>query len=572
MIHYPFKPVVILIGFLFLSNCSYASLLDTDIRNMSKTERAEFIKNLHLEGESFSKFKSVLPKWLKICEEKNDKLSKVRLLYKKYLERDSFNFTFEEEKELLLEGIKMGQVNSCHAEKILFRHYYNFFHFYKEGKNIEKLYIKILEEVEEIKKIGYEEFSPFDLSKILHHNGRIFYDLSDYDNALKVLTIAETYAPVIYTYDYLHNLLGILNLIQSINKNKKNYDLGIEYAHRIRNITEKCFKENAYCYFWQGLSSLDIAEMLVSQNKIEEGEKFASSGYDLIINTKFFKHDGEAEYDAITVMVNIKFKLKKYSEIGPLLERQAKLMKDEESNEGFYFKRLPFFEHSAALAEYNGDYKSAIRYKNQAKIYSDSLEKRNNARKIEQLNQQNKIQLLQNEINLIEKDKKINIWIRNATLLLLLLSGALFYIRYISLKALQKEKEIELERSSKELEAITENFQQKSALFEQMKKEMENINTEKDKQIYLEKLNTITLIKDDDWHHFKTTFEKVHPDYINHLKEKYEDITPAEIRLMVLEKLNFDLNAMANTLGISKQSIHQTKYRMKKKYGEEVVK
>lgn len=561
-----------LLGFLLFSNCVYANVLDTDIGKMSKTERAAFLNGLHLEGDMFFKFKSVLPKWLNICEEKNDQLSKVRLLYKKYLERDSFKFTFEEEKKLLEEGINISEDNAYHAEKILFSHYYQFFHYYKEGKNIEKLYVYLLQEFEEIKKVGYENFTPYDLSKILQHNGKIFYDLLDYDNALNVLKVSEKYAPVKYTYEYLYNLMGILSVSQAIYKNNKNYDSGLEYAHKIRAITEKCYKENTYCYFWQGLSSLDIAEMLMSQNKINEGEIYAAKGYDLIKNTPPFQHDGEAEYDALNVMIKIKFKLKKYDEIRPLLERQAELMKYEKRNEDFYFKQLSFYEHSAALAEYNGDYKSAVEYTKTAKVFSDSLEKRNDARKIEQLNQKNKIKILQSEISLIEKDKKINIWIRNATLLLLLLSGALFYIRYITLKTRQKAKEAELENSKRELEAITENFQQKSVLFEQMKTKMENIISEKDTQDYVEKLNTITLVKDEDWHHFKTTFEKVHPNFINGLKEKYEEITPAEIRVMVLEKLNFDLNAMANTLGISKQSVHKTKYRMKKKYGEEVVK
>lgn len=565
----PIKLILFFTALLCSASLSAQAILETDIAIMSKKERANFIKDLHLEGEMFSKFKSVLPTWIKICEKKNDNLSKVRLLYKQYLERDSFKFTFDEEKIFLKEGIKISEENSFHAERILFSHYFNFFHYYKEGKNIEKLYVYLIKEVEEIRKIGYEKFSPYDLSKILQHNGKTFFDLSDYDNALNVLLIAEKYAPINYTTDYLYNYIGTLNIIQSIHKNNENYNLGLEYAYKINQKTKGCIKENTFCVYWQGLSSLDIADMLVRQNNIEKGEIYALQGYEIIKNSVAYDNNNEAEYDALNVLVKIKLNLKKYNEIKPLLERQSYLMEEEKDLEGFYFKQLPYYENSALLAEKNGDFKTAIRFKNIAKTFLDSLVKRNDARRIEQLNQQHKIQNLQKEISLIEKDKKINIWIRNATLLLLLLSGALFYIRYITLKAKQKQKQIELEISKKELDAIAANFQQKSILLEQMKNEMENVNSEKDKLDSLEKLSSITLLKDEDWHNFKTTFEKVHPNFINELKEKYQDITPSEIRVMVLEKLNFDLQAMANTLGVSKQSIHQTRYRMRKKYGEE---
>lgn len=58
--------------------------------------------------------------------------------------------------------------------------------------------------------------------------------------------------------------------------------------------------------------------------------------------------------------------------------------------------------------------------------------------------------------------------------------------------------------------------------------------------------------------HFKSPF-------YHRTKKQFPTITPAEIRLTVLEKLGLNTREMANTLGVNKNTIHQIRLRLRKK-------
>ena len=267
------------------------------------------------------------------------------------------------------------------------------------------------------------------------------------------------------------------------------------------------------------------------------------------------------------MLIGIKIKLHKYEEAKPLLKRAQALRSLFTNRSASYFKQIPLFEHEIKLAEQNGDWKKVVELQKLLKPIQDSLSRKNDFKTQENLKNQNKLNQLKAELSLTLKEKQLNTWIRNASLLLLLLSGALFFSLYNTMRSKKKIKEKELENAQRELDVLSKNLIEKSNILDEMRREMIQISDEAEKNNYLEKLSSYSILKDEDWHEFKLIFEKVYPDYISSLKKEYEDITPAEIRLLVLEKLNFSQEAMANNLGISKQAIYQTKYRLRKKYG-----
>jgi DNA-directed RNA polymerase specialized sigma24 family protein len=82
---------------------------------------------------------------------------------------------------------------------------------------------------------------------------------------------------------------------------------------------------------------------------------------------------------------------------------------------------------------------------------------------------------------------------------------------------------------------------------------------------------TILLLEDSvvltnkDWRDFSETFESVHPGFFQRLGEKFAELTPAEIRFMILARLQFSVKEMAAVLGVSGEAIRQMRYRIKKK-------
>lgn len=71
--------------------------------------------------------------------------------------------------------------------------------------------------------------------------------------------------------------------------------------------------------------------------------------------------------------------------------------------------------------------------------------------------------------------------------------------------------------------------------------------------------------QDKDWEDFKMYFEKVHPHFYQKLKEKVPDLSPAELRLSTLLKLNLSTKDIAAILKVAPDSIRIARYRLRKK-------
>ena len=72
---------------------------------------------------------------------------------------------------------------------------------------------------------------------------------------------------------------------------------------------------------------------------------------------------------------------------------------------------------------------------------------------------------------------------------------------------------------------------------------------------------------DDDWQEFETVFQQVHSDFFEKLKMLYPKLTPAEVRLCAMIRLNLHSKDMAAIMGISQDSLRIARYRLRKKLG-----
>ena len=73
------------------------------------------------------------------------------------------------------------------------------------------------------------------------------------------------------------------------------------------------------------------------------------------------------------------------------------------------------------------------------------------------------------------------------------------------------------------------------------------------------------ILTDEDWRTFKIRFGSIYPHFFVRINESLIIITEAEIRILVLMRLNLKSKDMANILGISPQSVRVCKMRLKKK-------
>lgn len=133
----------------------------------------------------------------------------------------------------------------------------------------------------------------------------------------------------------------------------------------------------------------------------------------------------------------------------------------------------------------------------------------------------------------------------------------------------RKELQKDLDFKNKQLVTKSLNILQKKELILDMKEKVQKFRDEGSIRELSKLSNQIdySFSLDKDWDDFKLYFEEVHINFYNTLKTSYNDLTPNELKLSALIKLNFSSKEMADILGISPDSVKKARYRLRKKLG-----
>lgn len=78
-------------------------------------------------------------------------------------------------------------------------------------------------------------------------------------------------------------------------------------------------------------------------------------------------------------------------------------------------------------------------------------------------------------------------------------------------------------------------------------------------------LDSIKILRDEDWQTFKQLFSQVYPRFLTALTLLNPEISEAEKRLACLIRLNYTQQRIATTLGISHESVRKTNLRLRKR-------
>ncbi|GGF04186.1 hypothetical protein GCM10010984_21890 [Chishuiella changwenlii] len=173
----------------------------------------------------------------------------------------------------------------------------------------------------------------------------------------------------------------------------------------------------------------------------------------------------------------------------------------------------------------------------------------------------------------LQNEKKIansRFMLTAVSVLAVLLISAFFVYRYLSIiKFRKKQLEIDLENSKQlihvkeeELKTYIIDLTNKNNIIHQLQ--------EPDKKVTNPEYNIDDLLEekiftDDGWDRFKKRFAAIYPDFFSKITQSDISVTEAEVRILVLMRLKLNGNDMANTLGISPQSVRVCKMRLKKK-------
>lgn len=137
---------------------------------------------------------------------------------------------------------------------------------------------------------------------------------------------------------------------------------------------------------------------------------------------------------------------------------------------------------------------------------------------------------------------------------------------------LKNEKlEVEIEAKNSELASNTMHLVQKADLMSKVKTELFKLKKELKDDIQIADFNKIIRQlnteekSDESWEQFSVHFDKVHVDFIKHLKDSFPTITSNELRLSAYLKMNLSTKEIAKLMKISPRGVEIGRYRLRKK-------
>jgi DNA-binding CsgD family transcriptional regulator len=113
---------------------------------------------------------------------------------------------------------------------------------------------------------------------------------------------------------------------------------------------------------------------------------------------------------------------------------------------------------------------------------------------------------------------------------------------------------------------------QKNDLLQELKTMIQELKTEcpnstLQKQI-ISKIN-IDINNEQSWQRFQNYFEDLHKGFDDKIRTIAPEVSPGELRLIALLKMNLNSHEIASVLNISQEGIKKARYRLRKKLGLE---
>lgn len=135
-----------------------------------------------------------------------------------------------------------------------------------------------------------------------------------------------------------------------------------------------------------------------------------------------------------------------------------------------------------------------------------------------------------------------------------------------SLRANSLQKELELK--DKGLIAQALSMVEKNEILTEFKNNIRKDFNEEEKlkiQRTIDSLEKSFHISENGWENFRKSFEAVHESFFKNLSETYDHLSPRDLQICALLRLNLSTKEMSSLLAISKDSVKKARYRIRKK-------
>lgn len=224
-----------------------------------------------------------------------------------------------------------------------------------------------------------------------------------------------------------------------------------------------------------------------------------------------------------------------------------------------------------------GNYDSAFYYNNSYVALNDSLERVISRSSSDIAKARLNDEASRYNIQTLKREKKAQLLSRNLVIIAIVILSlfVLLMVNRKRLKTKMKMEKIEQEKllmeqevasAKDQLRMFTENVVQKADLIEKLEIQVKGKEVTAEQHSLISELTQQTILTEQDWYKFKSLFEKIYPGFFTNLKNKFPDITLAELRMAALTRLHLTTKQIASMLGISSDSVHKSRQRLRQRF------
>lgn len=427
-------------------------------------------------------------------------------------------------------------------------------YYWSDGRNYELAFETFIQMESILNESSTDELP--DKSYALSNIAHAYYNFSDYKKALslfgQVLTLK--FNPDMYAG---HNSALVTTAV--IYRKLANLDSSDHYFRRVLR------KESPGNYkVWAAIAKGGLGENAYLRGNYAEAMPLLQANIDEAILQKDY---GLAAQSLIT-QSDIHLKNNAFDKAGQLINTARHYLDVTDPERYRHFQDL--YTVLVKLSAARGNPKLAEAYLDSALFAKDSMNRKYNEKLMLRAHQKMELQELRGKMEKAESDQKLKITERNLSLILVLVVAAVAIYVYRTQRKRHKQaqllKELKIGQKEEELENATLQLNEFARNISEKSKQIEALESKQSPDAEaLMQLRQSTILTQEDWDYFKKLFGKAHGDYLHRLREKFPDLTQAEIRFIALAKLGLGYQEMSVTLGISSHAVRTTKYRLLKK-------
>jgi DNA-binding CsgD family transcriptional regulator len=430
----------------------------------------------------------------------------------------------------------------------------------------------ILKCIEMRERIGIKYFS--DLSGNYYDASYLLYNITDYKSSASYAARSLNMYDEIGIRDYLFQYILVADMAAASYIKINKPDSGLYYYKHIGNLLEdrianptkyKSPMTSETLAIWQGVVKGGIGKAYLLQKKYD-------AAYSLLLeNLK-----SSTVYQQWNDVAEVQNELAKIDGVQgriPLaISRYVKAYRlTQESN------KLPILidatEGASSTYAMQKQYDSAYAYHKRYLHWKEIINENISRNRLEVVKAQLGFETLQQELLQSQSSLTTQKYIRNSILIaiacLTIIALLLYNRKHLRMslhnEKLEREKQqsdAQIANAQQQIDFFMQNIAEKNELIKHLQTKLVAANTAEVNHA----LSHFTILTEEDWQKFKTSFETINPGFSYRLKQKMPQITRGEQRIVFLAKLGLNTKEMANATGVSSETIRSVSCRMRKKF------